>query len=359
MIRKLTTGEYAKRYSDMNGQEREDFRKKVGAWLRTDGKMLLAMTDRPMAQTQNVMQMSARWNREQCQSWQKGVWLMTALSDMTDTWLPTVIYTKSAWRAVRKLVSELSQLEVEKTEAKSGEPAAPAAPNAVKKEKPEGGEKEPKAAESRKVQEKPAAQAASPKSVAEKGLPVRPRHIDQYVHLLPQKTQERAAGVKSLLRDLDAARENARLLMNDPHASPQQIANWARTATALDSKVKSIYKELDSEWDRLVRQGVVTVDELGNAHVVKEPEAEAEAAKTEPKKPAGRPRKSDEEKKEERQRKTALLRKWLIDTRNAKTDEQKKKWKAKYRAMVALGGEEAVTDKVREAAKYYGINLKR
>ena len=62
-------------------------------------------------------------------------------------------------------------------------------------------------------------------------------------------------------------------------------------------------------------------------------------------------------KKADNARKAALVRKWLIDTRNAKTDDQKKKWIAKYKEMVKLGGDDTVTDKVLEAAKYYDINL--
>ena len=66
-----------------------------------------------------------------------------------------------------------------------------------------------------------------------------------------------------------------------------------------------------------------------------------------------------EKRKQENQRKSALIRKWLIDKRNAVTDEQKQKWMQKYKEMVKLGGEDAVTDKVREAAEYYGVKLKK
>ena len=65
----------------------------------------------------------------------------------------------------------------------------------------------------------------------------------------------------------------------------------------------------------------------------------------------------DEKKKTENARKAALIRKWLIDTRNANTDEQKKKWSAKYKEMVKLAGMDSVTEKVLEAAKYYDINI--
>ena len=65
----------------------------------------------------------------------------------------------------------------------------------------------------------------------------------------------------------------------------------------------------------------------------------------------------EEKKKADNARKAALIRKWLIDTRNAKTDEQKKKWIAKYKEMVKLAGVDSVTGKVLEVAKYYDINI--
>ena len=171
--------------------------------------------------------------------------------------------------------------------------------------------------------------------------------------------------VRGLLRELDVARENARKLMEAKEHS-DKIAQWAKTATKLDDKIRSIYRELDAEWEKLVSTGVVSVDAFGNA-VVTEPE-KAQAEEEKPKK-QGRPPMTEEEKaakaaekaekkRQENQRKAALLRKWLIDTRNAKTDAQQEKWLQKYREMVKLGGEESVTDKVREAAAFYGVELK-
>ena len=183
---------------------------------------------------------------------------------------------------------------------------------------------------------------------------------------MPQKTQERAAKVQGLLRELDAARENERRLM-DANAHPDTIAQWAKMATNIDNKLKSIYLELDEEWNRLARSGRVTVDDFGNAHVAGEVSGE-NSSETQPKR-TGRPPMTEEQKaqkaaereekkKAEQAHKAALIRKWLIDKRNAKSNEQTKKWREKYKEMVKLGGEDAVTDKVREAAEYYGIELR-
>ena len=207
-----------------------------------------------------------------------------------------------------------------------------------------------------------------------KAVPVRPRHIDQYVHLLPKATQEKAASVKDMLRDLDTARENARRLMESGE-HPDKVAMWAKTATKLDDRVKSVYRELDAGWDRLVKEGRVTVDDFGNAHVAETAEktadteaADGKAEKDEAPKKRGRKPMTEEEKAdaraardekkaEEVRRKVAQLRKWLVDKRNAKTPEQAAKWRERYGEMVRIGGKESVTAKVTEAAEYYGIDI--
>ena len=236
-----------------------------------------------------------------------------------------------------------------------------------------------------------------------KAVPVRPKSIHQYVHLLPRGTQERAAQVGDLLRDLDVAREKARVLMEAGEQGPK-VAQWARAAAKLDEKVKGIYRELDREWARLVEQGRVVVDDLGMAHVLSEEgkvkseqlseqrekscshelpnrddngqgqfataQTEPTSSEPKPKRTAGRKPLTDEQKQaraEERRkkqeaknkRKAALIRKWLVDRRNAKTPEQVEKWTTKYREMVFLGGEKAVTVKVRETAAFYGIDMEK
>ena len=96
MIRKLTTGEYLKDYGTMTVQEREAYRKRVLEWLRTDGERLLALTDRPMAKAQNLMMMSARWAKEDCEAAHEGAVLLTALMAVAETWLPSQLWVKSA-----------------------------------------------------------------------------------------------------------------------------------------------------------------------------------------------------------------------------------------------------------------------
>lgn len=418
MIRKIAKTQYLKGWGTMTAQEREEYRKRVGEWLSSDGERLLTITDRPMAQMQNVMQMSVRWSREQCQAWYEGVRLLTALVDVAETWLPTVLYSKSAWRGVRKLVDELSGVQdlrygSQEAGAAKEEPAANTCkgtqgtgrqttpsgkPTEAQREvgTPVGTPTEAQREVGIPVETPTGAQrevgmpAGKQQGVTKgTGVPVRPKHIDQYLHLLPKGTQERGAMVRGLLRELDEAREKARLLMGDDHASANSRAAWAKKATKIDEQLAKIYKELDKEWEKLVQSGRVVVDELGQAHVVEvayesreEPSGEPTGAQREAGVPAGIPmdasaeqgakrgRKSltEEEKaakaaerekkrKQMQVRRAGLIRKWLIDTRNAKTEEQKEKWMQKYKEMVAIGGEQAVTKKVRAAAEYYGIEV--
>lgn len=208
------------------------------------------------------------------------------------------------------------------------------------------------------------------KAPVQLGIPVRPRHIDQYAHLLPKKTQERAAQYGPLMREMDEARENLRLLMKDPEANAASRESWAKKVTKIDDTLRSIRHELDVEWERLVEKGKVVVDDLGQAHIVdaeKESSPEPDDVTQEPKKAGRKPMteeekaakaaEREEKKKQEKIHQAALIRKWLIDTRNANTDEQKKKWIQKYHEMVTIGGEQSVTKKVLKAAAYYGINL--
>lgn len=404
MIRKIAKTQYLKGWGTMTAQEREEYCKRVGEWLSSDGKRLLTITDRPMAQMQNVMQMSVRWSREQCQAWYEGVRLLTALVDVAETWLPTVLYSKSAWRGVRKLVDELSGVQdlrygSQEAGAAREDPAANTCKGTLGKGRqttPSGKPTEAQREVGTSVETPTGAQrevgmpAGKQQGVTKgTGVPVRPKHIDQYLHLLPKETQERGAMVRGLLRELDEAREKARLLMGDDHASANSRAAWAKKATKIDEQLAKIYKELDKEWEKLVQSGRVVVDELGQAHVVEvayesreEPSGGPTGAQREAGAPAGIPmdasaeqgakrgRKSltEEEKaakaaerekkrKQMQVRRAGLIRKWLIDTRNAKTEEQKEKWMQKYKEMVAIGGEQAVTKKVRAAAEYYGIEV--
>ena len=394
MIQKISNNEYLKRLNNMTAVEKEEYLNRVGEWLSTQAPLLVAKMEEPSARFQNIMQCSDAWNDDICKAWTEGARLLTAYAATGETWLPDMLYTKAARRCIKRMVEVLETavaplLVVNKVaevdtgketiteeqrqrilqkygEAKEELAAGTVAgPQGVSNGDIAGGDKdgEAKVNDNLNVNDnKPETRNQKPET---KMVPVRPKHIDQYVHLLPQKTQERAAKVQGLLRELDAARENERKLM-EANAHPDTIAQWARMATNIDNKLKSIFQELDEEWDKLARSGRVVVDDLGIAHLTDEVSADSVEAKL---RKTGRPPMTEEQKaqkaaereekkKAEQAHKAALIRKWLIDKRNAKSDEQVKKWEQKYKEMVKLGGEEAVTDKVREAAEYYGIELR-
>ena len=336
MIRKVTNEEYMKRLGNMTAVEKEAYLKRVGEWLAKDMPLLEPRANDDGSRFINVMQSSGMWDDDVCRAWERGAVLLTALVATCDTWLPDTLYTKSTQRVIRNMIQSFEKATTDFRHTgmldnanNDGRPARDAS------------EGQPDGRACRGIGICAEARADSlPLSTG--GSPIaRPKHIDQYVHLFPQKTQERAAKVGDMLRELDEARRKLDLLIDDPHTSGESRANWARRATKLDEGLKKIYKELDREWAKAVEAGKVVVDDLGVAHVVEVKSEEVKSEKCE----------ADDK------RKAALLRKWLIDKRNAKSEAQQKKWLAKYQEMVKLGGEAAVTDKVREAAAFYGVSL--
>ena len=367
MIRKIKTTEYLKGYDAMGDDERLAWLKRVGEWLTGDGKRLLEMTDRPMAKSQNIMLLAARWGKDDCQAFYEGTLLLSALAGMTDTWLPTQLFARPAYRAVRQIVELLGNpdgaSDITHTGSKPKEVPAEGTGKATQAVGAPGvtgrgaaalynqGPKSAAGAGTEHPQALPDTATAGAGAV----VPVRPKHIDQYVHLLPQKTQERAAQVKGLLTELDEAREKARLLMEAGEHS-DKIELWARKATRLDGAVKSIYRELDSEWDKLVKQGRVGVDDLGNAYVRPTPDPSQAGGEDGATEAAGL---TSEQKQRRRE-----LRKWLTDTRRGNGDTREEhviKWKENFKEYLTLEPKEkALADqKIIEAMKHYNILEKR
>lgn len=349
MIQKITNGEYLKRFDNMSGAERQTLTERVGQWLRSGARLLARKAEDPMARLQNVMQVSNGWNDAECQAWTDGVILLTAFVGTAETWLPEMIYAKAAKRTIKRMVEVLKEQAGTHSQSvpvmkAGGQPQGKAGTAAVgslvitEEQKQRIVEKYTK-----KAMEKTAASEGT--ATPNGGVPVRPKHIDQYAHLLPEKTQERAATVKGLLRELDVARENARRLA-DANEHADKIAQWAKEATRLDEKVKSIYKELDAEWDKLVQQGRVVVDDLGNAHVVEPAVTRQETEQA-----------NDEEKAEaaETAKRIEYLKKWLRDTRTKASDERRELWEKNCKELLSLGGE--LTDSIRKAAEVYGVSL--
>ena len=294
MVRKIQSDEYLKRYDKMTVAERQTYKDRVGQWLRSGGRLLSVRAADFGARLQNVLMVSISWNDAECQAFEEGARLLSAQVNSADTWLPDLLYIKAAKRAINNMIRALSSISFIDTKG-AGAPV-----NQKPKEEPSGKtRKEAEAGGGGYIPTgKPAGTVADTKAgtvadtkagkkpverptVTVTAVPPRPKHIDQYVHLLPVKTQERAAKVKDLLRELDNAREKARLLMDSPQASPDDRAAWAKKATSCDNAVRSIYKELDAEWDKLVKSGRIEVDVFGNARVVADGEPSGTVAEQE------------------------------------------------------------------------------
>lgn len=415
MIKKILVRDYLKGYGDMSEEERKAFVGRVGEWLTQDGTRLLAMTDRPLARSQSLMTITTRWSAEDCRAMAEGISLMSAMVAVADTWLPTQIYMKSAYRAVRQVVAILAEIPqgteqgeggtaiaTQKTKttgqrgaaahynqepkraagAGAGKPQAlPAAAVAKRNTKnTETTEKvgsgvagvngtERTVADGQPQNPDPSRNVASvnintggiqPSSAV---VPARPKHIDQYVHLLPKATQERAAEYGDLMRQLGEARDNMQLLMDDDHASAKSREQWAKQATRIDKQVRAIRDELDREWEKVAASGRVVIDDLGMAHLV--PTSQCDAALNEDGTSADgeggdlEPAELTSEQKKRRRE----LRKWLIDLRRGKEGKDREKrieqWRVNWQEYLTLEPrEKALEDeKILEAAKHFGIDL--
>jgi len=383
----------------MNKTEKESYLERVRNWNGGDRNLLRPRMEDGTAVFQNVIAAAAAWSDAEVKAFDEGCVLVTALIGIAESgWLPDKIYSVSAKRAIRFITKSLDDISHQYGSAVSGGGNAgpkiayfgDGAADTSKKTDTKGG-----------VMREQGAAFVAAMEQEKTGNPgtrelwlEQPKHLDQYIHLLPEATQKKAADIKALFMQLDEARENGRLLMEDPRSDAATRAHWMSKATSIDNKIRAIFKEVDAEWAKLVQSGRVVVDDLGMAKLVteaqpskaetehpsegssgaaeenqeKEPEkepgekpsGESSDAAEEPKKRGRKPLTEEEKaarKKAAKLREATLIRKWLIDTRYANTDEHNKKWLKKYGEMVRLGGEDTVTDKVREAAEFYGIAL--
>lgn len=346
MVRKIQVNEYQKRYDNMSATERQAFASRVGEWLQSAGRALTNRAEDFDARLHSVLSVSVGWNDAECEAFEEGARLLSALSGSADTWLPDLLYKKAVRRSIRQMVKVLSSVvgtASEQRKVKSEESAA-------RDRQPT--EKAASQSENRNAKSEDPSEVKSASFPATTGVPIRPKHIDQYVHLLPKKTQEHAAEVRDLLRQLDDAREKARLLMESPQASPDSRAQWAKRAVQLDNKVRGIYRELDAEWEKLVKQGRVVVDIFGNASIAPDGEPSETVAQEE------KPELTSEQKSRRRE-----LRKWLIDTRRGAEGKAREKrieqWKANWKEYMTLEPLEAALkdEKVVAAAKHFGIEI--
>lgn len=372
MIQKITNGEYLKRVDNMSGAERQMLMERVGQWIGNGARLLKRKAEEPMAQLQNVMQVSGGWNDAECQAWTEGVRLLTAFVGTEETWLPEMIYTKAAKRTIRRIMEVLGTAGAGNTKQRDTIPS-PSKITAVAADAIQGRDaatrQQTKKTTRSEEQQGMTSEQQGPKSC----VPSRPKHIDQYIHLLPEKTQERAKQYGPLKREIETARENMRLLMADPHSSSADREKWAKLAARNDEKIARINAELDREWEKVTATGRVTVDDLGMAHLL--PAAEEATGQ---KRKQGRPGKTEEEKrvvgektaekktkrqdatdaeakKAEDGKRLEYLKKWLRDTRTNPSDDRRKQWEENCKELLALGGE--VTDSIRKAGEYYGACL--
>ena len=329
----------------MDACERTAYVNRVGEWLSGLGMLLSRRVNDEAAQFQGATECSSLWNDDECRAFQEGAVLLTALIGKYDTWLPVMLYTKSARRSIRRMTELLSTVG----DAAKVKPAVSSDQEGGHAARKDGGTSQPSpinVQSSAVSDQRPALTSQS--SV----IPARPNHIDQYVHLLPKGTQERAAKYGPLMRELDELREQERLLMDADGVSAKERETVAKRIAAVDKEVGSIKRELDAEWGKLAKSGRVVVDDLGMARVLSNEKLimnneDPQTSLT----------------SEQRLRRREL-RKWLTDTRRGNGDTREEhviKWKEYFKEYLTLEPKEkALADqKIIEAMKHYDILEKR
>lgn len=426
MIHKITGNEYLKRYDNMTEDEKLKLAERVGGWLDFAPKLLIPKADEPLARMQDVMQVSIGWNDSEQSLFCEGVKLMTAFTGITDTWLPKMIYTKSARRSIRKIIEVLavcgkkllaapvSAPDRKAAAAKpisvvvtgeqiakamtgrnnvnspisalqSDPPSAPERPMEGKRKRGRPRKSQLPTTAQQQVQALPKStaagqQAPNANTISENisrpklnnnlttldamNVVPRPKHIDQYAYLLPASTQQKAVQYGPLMRDLQSARENMRLLMNDQYSSDADRERWAKLAVKIDNRIGDIRKELDAEWNKVVATGRVFVDSLGMAHIL---DSNGNVADPKPivnlhhddAKPKGDPKPKKKCPKpmteEEKAKRITYLQKWLRDARPTASEDHRKQWEQNARELIRLGGN--LTDAMCKTGEHYSAKI--
>ena len=386
MIKRITVGEWLKRYDNMTEDERRELAERVGEWLEHQAPTLTPKTEEPLARVQDVMQMSGAWSTEEQEAFEEGVKLMTSFARATDTWLPEAIYKKSVKRSVLHIIDVLTVFRPKLTAIPESVmpqqpvPAEAAQPTPEVAPKQRGRGRPPKEKSAKDGNPSPSDNNSSQnvQKVAQNAkllttdlntIVPRPKHIDQYIHLLPEDTQKRAAQYGALMNDLGTARTNMRLLLDDPQSTATERERWAKAAVKIDNRIAALRKELDDEWGRVVATGHVILDDLGMAHLV-DPETGKVAdpkpkvtIPTDDKKGTMKPKRSHHKKAEfekamtdeEKKKRISYLQKWLRDPRPEATAERKKQWGLNIKELIALGGR--VTKSIVKAGEHYGVKI--
>ena len=379
MVRKITNGEYLKRMDNMTAAERSEYLSRVGDWLSEDGQCLAKKGEVFEARLQNVLQVSVGWNDQECQAFEDGAVLLSALVGVADTKLPELLYAISAKRAIKRMFQTLWEIEEQTMQThqqkthqqKTHQQKTHPQPLPVMEGSDYLQPSEPNPAEqtAKRGPGRPRKNEATPdgKTVGRGEsplVPVRPKHFDQYAHLLPQKTQEKIAQYGPLMREFDEAREKLRLLMNDQTAAASDREAWAKKVAKIDKQIGDIQREADREWEKVAQSGRIVVDEFGVARTLPQPLSESEGSgQTQDAEPAAQTQDASEELTSEQRARRRELRKWLTDTRRgngASRDARVEQWYVNFREYLALEGDKAFEDeKIKEAIGHYGIDVEK
>lgn len=348
MIYRIASNEWLKRVENMTNVEKGALAKRIEEWLKFKANLLLPKAEEIPARMMSVEQICDGWTSNAQDAFIEGVRLMTPFDGRTDTWLPVMIYTKAAKRSIHRIVNILVQQLPKLGTATTPMPNDATTPNP----------------QNYKAAQPHNRTTALPKTVGLEHSSVvpRPKHIDQYIHLLPEETQTRAANYGQLMKELGTARTNMRLLLDDPKSTATAREQWAKIAVALDKNIGDLRKELDAEWNKLTASNRISVDMFGVAHILEENGTKHIASIKTNNKNEGLPKKSKKESaprkqytEEEKNARIKYLQKWLRDPRPAATPEHKNLWQENAKELIELGGE--LTKSMLKTGEHYKAKI--
>jgi hypothetical protein len=348
MIYRIASNEWLKRVENMTNVEKGALAKRIEDWLKFKANLLLPKAEEIPARMMSVEQICAGWTSDAQDAFNEGVRLMTPFDGRTDTWLPVMIYTKAAKRCIHRIVNILVQQL-----PKLGTATTPM-PNDATTSNPQNH----KTAEphNRKTEQLEAV------GLEHSSVVPRPKHIDQYIHLLPEETQTRAANYGQLMKELGTARTNMRLLLEDSKSTATAREQWAKIAVALDKNIGDLRKELDAEWNKLTASNRISVDMFGVAHILEDNRPKHITSIKTNNKNGGLPQKSKKESaprkqytEEEKNAHIKYLQKWLRDPRPAATPEHKNLWQENAKELIELGGE--LTKSMLKTGEHYKAKI--
>lgn len=218
----ITKKEFMKDYRKMSSQEQKDYFERVEKW-----------TDETFPQ---LMAQATSWMNVPVKEFNEGLKLVSAISRAR-----SFVIAHRSYKGVDAVLGKMRSIlaEVQEKSGRSKLRTIPAgdtrkwfAATEVKSAPDENGEVVIRKYEEPEVDGR------------------RPQHVSEYIHLLPKKLQEEAAGLKQMHMELSMYRGEAEELAKDMNATKEQVAEKARKAVETEQRIRLLYATIDAAYKK-------------------------------------------------------------------------------------------------------------